>query len=403
MGFYVRAAVCALALFGAASTVVQAADEKPFKIGVLADMSGLYADMTGTGSVRSVELAVETFGGNLNGRKIVVVQADHQNKPDIASALARRWFTEEGVDVVVNAAGSAVALAVVEMAKSANKAALVTGAVTDRLSNDACSPNHVHYGLDNRALVSGTIKALIAKGKKNWFLIVADYAFGNSFLAEATRFIEGSGGKVVGVAKHPLNASDFASYLLQAQASGADVVGLANAGSDMTSTISQAQEFGLTRSGRDVAAMIMFLTDVHAMGLERAKGTLLTTASYWDMDDASRAFAERFHKSVGRMPSFYQEADYSATLAYLAAASKVRPDDGKAVIAAMKGVPIHDSFARGGMIREDGLLVHDVFLARVKTPQESKRAWDYYEVVATIPGEAAFRPLSESTCPMVKK
>lgn len=395
------AALAAIALTG--SAMGQGADTRPLKIGVVADMSGMYSDMTGLGSVAAVKLAVEDFGGELNGRPIEVISGDHQNKADIASALVRKWYGADDVDVVVNAAGSAVALAVVSVAQAENKAALITGAVTDRLSNDSCTPNHVHYGIDNNALILGTVDALLKQGKKKWFFIIADYAFGESLFALAKPYIEANGGSVVGSVKHPLNTPDMSSFLLQAQASGAEVIALANGGSDTINSVSQAGEFGIVEAGQGLAAMIMFLSDVHALGLEKAQGLTLTTPSYWDMDDASRGFAERFHSSMGRMPSFYQEADYSATLAYLKAAAQAGTADGAKVIAEMKGKPIEDAFARGGIIREDGLLVHDVYLAQVKSPEESKRAWDYYDIIATIPGEKAFRALSDSKCPLVKQ
>ncbi|MEJ0071572.1 MAG: ABC transporter substrate-binding protein [Pseudomonadota bacterium] len=307
---------------------------------------------------------VADFGGSIGGKKIAVVHADHQNKPDIASTIARQWFDSDGVDVIVNAAGSSVALAVVEIAKERNKAVLVTGAVTNRLTQDACTPNHVHYGLDNYALVNGTVSALLEQGKKTWFFLVADYAFGHSFLADATGFIERRGGSVLGSVKHPLNSSDFGSYLLQAKASGAQVVGLANAATDMTNSIAQAQEFGIVQGGQSIAATIMFITDVNAMGLEKAQGTILTTAFYWDMDDRTRDYGKRFHAKIGRMPTFYQAADYSATSHYLKAAARAGWGDGRRVIADMKTEKVNDFFGRGGYIREDGLLVHDIFLAR---------------------------------------
>ncbi|WNJ88808.1 ABC transporter substrate-binding protein [Bosea sp. 685] len=386
-----------------AFTAAAHGQQAPLKIGVVADMSGMYSDMTGTGSVEAVKLAVQDFGGKLNGRSIEVVSADHQNKGDIASSLVRKWFDADGVDVVVNAAGSAVALAVVAIAKNANKTALITGAVTDRLSNEACTPNSVHYGIDNHALVVGTVDALLAQGKKKFFFIVADYAFGHSFLAQARPYIEAHGGQVVGSVRHPLNSADMSSFLLQAQASGADVIALANAGSDTINSVSQAGEFGMTQGKQSVAAMVMFLTDVHSLGLEKSQGLLLTTPSYWNLNDETRAFSQRFNKVVGRMPTFYQQADYSATLAYLKAAEKVGTQDGAKVVAEMKGKPINDGFAQGGMIREDGLLVHDVYLARVKKPSESKAPWDYYDIVAKIPGDKAFRQLDKSECPLVKK
>lgn len=401
MRLALRTAAAAALMAAIASPAL--ADGKVLRLGVMADMSGMYADISGPGSVAATEMAVADFGGVIDGKKIEVVRADHQNKPDTASTLARQWYDSGGVDVIVNAAGSSVALALVEIAKERNKTVLVTGAVTNRLTQDSCTPNHVHYGLDNYALVNGTVNALLDKGAKTWFFLVADYAFGHSFLADATAFIEKRGGSVLGSVKHPLNSSDFASYLLQAKASKAQVIGLANAATDMINSIAQSQEFGIVKDGQTVAATIMFITDVHAMGLAKAQGTTLTTAFYWDMDDKTRAFAERFHAKVGRMPSFYQAADYSATLHYLRAASRVGWEDGRRVVAAMKQERVNDFFGRGGHIREDGLLIHDIFLARVKKPSDSKRPWDYYEILSTIPGEAAFQPLAESRCPMIKK
>lgn len=386
-----------------AATAAPFTAEKPLRIGVLGDMSGLYSDIGGAGSVRAVELAVEDFGGRPGGRPIEVLQADHQNKVDIASAIAHRWYGEQGVDVIISAMGSAVALAVVEIAKVYNKAAVITGASTDALSNEACSSNHVHYALTNHAFVAGTVNALLQEGKKSWYFLVADYAFGHSLLAEATKLITAHGGAVVGAVKHPLGTQDFSSYLLQAQASKAQIIGLANATTDMTNAVRQAREFGIPGATQDIAAMVVFITDVHAIGLERSQNTLLTTAAYWDIDDNARAFAKRFFARIGRMPTFYQMADYSGTRAYLEAAAKVGTEDGAKTIAAMKGHPIIDFFARGGMIREDGVLVHDVFFARVKTPAESKAPWDYYQILATIPGDRAFNSLSESKCPLVLK
>jgi len=395
-----RIAVVATIFF--CSTVSWAA-ESILRIGVMADMSGLYADLSGPGSAYSVELAVKDFGGLVSGRKIEIVQADHQNKPDLASAIARRWYSTEGVDVIVNAAGSAVALAVVEIAKTYNKSALITGAVTNRLSNESCTPNHVHYGLDNDAIVNGTVNALVGKGLNTWYFLVADYAFGTSLLTAATNFIEHSGGKVIGSVKHPLNSQEFSSQLLQAQASKAQVIGLANASTDMTNSIAQANEFGIAKGGQTVAAMIVFITDVHALGLQKAQDTLLTTAWYWDSDDKSRAFAKRFFEKFNRVPTYYQAADYSATTQFLKAVSKTGWADGRKAIAAMKGIAIDDFFAKGGKIREDGLLIHDVYLARVKKPSESRRPWDYYDIIATVPGDKAFQKISESRCPLVVK
>lgn len=374
------------------------------KIGVLSDMSGLYADLAGPGSVRSVEMAVQDAGGKIGNKKIEIVQGDHQNKADVASVIARRWFSSEGVDVIVNAGGSTPALAIVEVAKTYNKAVLVSGALSDRLSNDACSPNHVHYGLDSYAISKAMVSALVSQGQMSWFFIVVDNAFGNSLYNQSKRFLEAAGGQVVGVAKHSLGSQDFSVQLLEAQRSKAQIIALANAATDMTSAVSQANEFGLTKGGQKLAALTVFETDIHAMGLPKAQDTILTTAWYWDGDKESRTFGTRFYDKTKRMPTYYQAADYSATAQYLRAVAAVgSPDDGKKVIAAMKGKPINDFFAKGGSIREDGLLVHDIFLAQVKKPAESSRSWDYDKILQTIPGTTAFRPVAESSCALLKK
>lgn len=393
---------CGLVIVGIGTAPAFATNDV-LRVGVLADMSGIYSDMTGAGSVRSVELAVADFGGSLNGRRIEVLSADHQNKSDIAVEIARRWYSSGGVDVIVNVAGSAVALSVAEIAKQQNKALLVTGALSDRLSNEACSVNHVHYGIDSYAMAKGTVDAVMGQGKKSWYFLVVDYAFGHSMFNQASGSVVSNDGTVVGAVRHPLNTSDFASYLLQAQASKAQAIGLANAGPDTVKAIAQAQEFGITGGAQSVVAMAMQITDIHAMGLDKAQNIELSVASYWDNDDESRAFAERFYKAISRMPTFYHEADYSATLAYLNSAKTADTKDGKAVIAGMRGKPINDFFARGGVIREDGLLVHDILLTKVKTPGESKKPWDYLKILSTIPGEKAFRPLSESKCPIIAK
>lgn len=386
--------LCGVVLAGTCISSLALAADDVLRIGVL-------ADMTGSGTIRAVEFAVSDFGGTVNGRRVEVVSADHQNKPDIAVEVARRWYSNEGVDVIVNATGSAVALSVAEIARQQNKALLVTGALSDRLTNEACSPNHVHYGIDSYAMAKGTVNAIMGQGKKTWYFLVVDYAFGASMFSEASRAISTMNGWVTGSIKHPLNTSDFASYLLQAQASKAQVIALANAGPDTVKSIIQAQEFGIGTGEQSLVAIAMQLSDIHAMGLAKAQNIELSLPSYWDLDDASRAFAERFYKSLGRMPTAYHEADYSATLAYLNSAKTANTKDGKAVIAGMRGKPINDFFARGGQIREDGLLIHDILLTRVKTPAESKKPWDYLQILSIVSGDKAFRPLSESKCPLV--
>jgi branched-chain amino acid transport system substrate-binding protein len=373
------------------------------RIGVLADMSGLFSDMTGRGSVQAVRFAVEDFGGAVNGKQIEIVSGDHQNKPDIASALARKWFQTDGVDVIVNMAGSATALAVVEVAKLTNKVGLVTGALSSRLSNEACSDNHVHYGFDTYAASRATTRAVIESGRKRWFFITADYAFGHALQSDAERFIKQAGGEVIGSVRHPLNTSDFSSFVLQAQASKADVIGIANGGSDLVNTMSSLQEFKVAGGKQSVVPMLLFITDLHAMGPAKAQNALIAMPFYWDRNDQTRAFAKRFFEKIGRMPGEYQAADYSATLQYLRTIAQVGWEDGRRVVSALKNKPLNDFYANGGTIRPDGVLSHDLYLSRVKAPAESRYPWDYYEIVATIRGEDAFQPLSESRCPALSR
>lgn len=396
--------IAALAGFGGLlSPQPTLADSNVLKVGVLTDMSGLFADMSGSGTVFSAERAVADVGANINGKPIKVVVADHQNKADVASAIARKWFSEEGVDVIVNAAGSAVSLAVVEMAKTYNKAVLITGALSARLTNESCSPNSVHYGLDTYALSNGIVQALSKQGVKSWSFIVPDYAFGISLQQDAEKFIKNAGGSVKGGIRHPLNSSDFSSYLLQAQSSGADVIAIGSGGSDAVNIIKQAKEFNIGGGSQKLAALVLFISDVHAMGVENVQDLNLIEGFYWNFDDASRAFSKPFYEKFRRMPTVYQAADYSALRQYLKAAVTADWTDGAAVIAQMKKGPIDDFFARGGHIREDGLLVHDLILARVRKPAEIKQPWDYYEILQVIPGETAFQPLSASRCEMITR
>jgi len=393
-------AVCAsgLALSSAAY-----ADSNKLKIGVLTDMSGLFADMTGPGTVYSVEKAKAEVGGKVNGKDIEIVFADHQNKADVASGIARKWFSSEGVDVIVNAAGSAVALSIVPLAKQYNKTLLVTGALSAQFSNEACSPNSVHYGLDTYALANGFVRATIAQGKKSFFFIATDYAFGKALVKDSEGFIAKAGGTTKGAVYHPLNSTDFSSYLLQAQASGAEVIALANGATDTANTVSQAAEFNIGRGKQSLAALSLFITDIHAMSTEKAQGMTVVDGFYWNRDDESRAFSNDFFAKIKHMPTLYQAADYSATKLFLQTAQHVNWTDGAAMVAEMKKHPINDFFARGGQIREDGLLVHDLILAQVKKPAEVKTPWDYYNILASIQGNTAFQPLSESRCPLVKK
>lgn len=373
------------------------------KIGVLTDMASLYSDFSGKGSVEAAKMAVEDFGGKVLGARIEVVSADHQNKPDIASAKSREWFDSDKVDVIVDVVSSAAALAVSEVGKQKGKMVIVTGAYTARLTGDACAPYTIHYQADTTALAT-TPKALVKQGADSWFFLTADYAFGQTMERDASEAIKAGGGKIVGSTKHPLNATDFSSFMMQAQASKAKFIGLANAGGDTIASIKAANEFGLTRGGKQtLAAMKVFESDVHAMGLPVAQGLFTTASFYWDRDAASRAWAEKFFKRVGAMPSEVHAANYSATLAYLKAVTAAASDEPQAVITKLRALPVNDIYATNGRVREDGRFIKDLYLVQVKTPAESKRTWDYFTVKATIPGDQAFLPLEKSACPLVKK
>ena len=369
------------------------------KIGVLNDRSGLYADLSGEGSVVAARMAVEDFGGDL---QVEVLSADHQNKPDVGSSVARQWIDQDGVDVIVDVPTSSVALAVQQVTADTDTAFLNSGAATTALTNDQCAPTFVHWTYDTYALSVGTGKAVVEGGGDTWFFLTADYAFGHQLQADTAAVVEANGGTVVGSVNHPLSTSDFSSFLLQAQASGAKVIGLANAGGDTTNAIKQANSFGIVQSGQQLAALLGFITDVHALGLDVAQGLTLTTGFYWDRDDASREFADRFAEQMnGQKPTMVHAGVYSAIAHYLKAVAAIDDDGGKAVVDQMKTMPINDFFATDGKIRPDGRMVHDMYLVQVKSPSESEGPWDYYNILATIPGDAAFKPLAESTCSLV--
>ncbi|MFC4352512.1 ABC transporter substrate-binding protein [Fodinicurvata halophila] len=373
------------------------------KIGVLNDQSGLYADLAGQGSVEAARMAVEDFGGTLNGKEIEIVSADHQNKPDVGSSIAREWIDEEGVDVIVDVPTSSVALAVQEVTRDKDTAFLINGAATTSLTNEECSPTGVHYTYDTYALAIGTGRAIVQEGGDSWFFITADYAFGHSLEENTSEVVRENGGEVVGNIRHPLDTSDFSSYLLQAQGSGSKVIGLANAGSDTTNAIKQANEFGIVEGGQSLAALLMFITDVHALGLDVAQGLQLTTGFVWNMNDETLAFAKRFsERRDGQYPTMVHAGVYSSVAHYLKAVAEIDDDGGEAAVDQMKKMPINDFFAPNGEIRADGRMVHDMYLVEVKSPDESEGDWDYYNVLATIPGDEAYQPLSESTCPLVE-
>jgi branched-chain amino acid transport system substrate-binding protein len=377
------------------------ADAKPVKFGVLGDRSSAYADLGGKGSVIAAEMAVEDFGGTILGGPVEIVSADHQNKPEIGANIAREWYDRDGVDMITDLTNSGVAIAVQTIAKERKKVDLVTSTATTALTNEACSPYGVHWTFDAYALSVGTAKTLVEQGGRTWYFVTADYTFGYNLEATATRMIQSLGGKVVGSARVPLNTTDFASPLLAAQASGADVIGLANSGADTTNSVKQAAEFGIPAKQR-LAAFLPFITDINAIGLQNAQGLILTTAFYWDMDDAKRAFAQRFFTRNGTMPTQVHAGTYSAVLHYLKAVRAAGTTDAEAVMTKMRALPV-DDLAFKGRIREDGQMIHDMYLAQVKTPAESKRDWDFYKILKTIPGDQAFTPPGESKCPLLSK
>jgi branched-chain amino acid transport system substrate-binding protein len=366
------------------------------------DQSGLYADLAGQGSVEAARMAVEDFGGSVNGASIEVLSADHQNKPDVGSSIAREWIDREGVDVIVDVPTSSVALAVQEVTRDKDTAFLINGAATTRLTNEDCAPTGVHYTYDTYSLAIGTGKAIVEEGGDSWFFITADYAFGHSLEEDTSAVIKENGGEVLGAVRHPLSSSDFSSYLLQAQGSGAKVIGLANAGSDTTNSIKQANEFGIVQGGQSLAALLMFITDVHSLGLDVSKGLKLTTGFYWDLNDETREFADRFAERMdGQRPTMVHAGVYSSVLHYLKAVAETGDDGGEVAVNQMKEMPVNDFFAKDGTIRADGRMVHDMYLVEVKDPSESEAEWDYYNVLRTIPGDQAYQPLSESRCSLV--
>ena len=373
------------------------------KIGMLEDMSSIYADITGLGAVTAARMAVEDFGGKVLGKPIEIISADHQNKPDIASATVRQWFEVEHVDALMDVAASATALAAIEVAKTKNKVVVLNGPGATRITNEACTPVSVHYTYDNYALSHGTGAAMVTAGYDTWFFLTADYAFGHDLEQVTAAVVKAGGGKILGSVRVPINTSDFSSALLQAQASKAKVVGLANAGADTTNSIKQAAEFGIVRGGQKLAGLLVYINDVNALGLEAAQGMQLTTAFYWDRNEDSRAWAQRYFERLKKLPIMTQAGIYSATLHYLKAVQAAGTDETQAVMEKMRGTPVNDFFVSNGRIREDGRMVHDMYLYEVKAPAESKGAWDYYKLIATIPAGQAFQPLSESKCPLVKK
>ena len=372
------------------------------KIGVLTDMAGVTADITGKGSLIAAQMAVDEIGGTILGKPVQVISGDHQHKADVGTAIARKWFESDGVDAIVDVPNSGVALAIQNLAREQKRIVLYSGAGTTALTNEQCSPYGFHWTYDTYAVSHGTASAVVKAGGTSWFILASDYAFGHQLQADATNVITAGGGTVVGTVRHPLNTADFSSFLLRAQSSGAKVIGIANAGNDTINAMKQAAEFGLVSGGQSLAALILFLQDIHALGLKAAQGTYLTTSSYWDMNDATRAWSKTFMEKTGMMPSMLHAGVYGEVRHYLKAVKAAGTDDADKVAAAMRTIPIDDIFSEDASIRADGRVVRTMYLAKVKAPGDSKYPWDYLEIVRKIPATETVWPLSESKCAAVK-
>ena len=393
-----RLLIAAAALVAATA----ASAETAVKIGVLNDRSGLYADISGEGSVVAAKLAIEDFKAADKGLKVDVVSADHQNKPDVAINTGREWFDQQGVDLIIDVPNSGIALALSELVKEKNKVFIDLGAAASDLTGAKCSPNTIHWTYDTWALANGTGSAIVKRGGTSWFFITADYAFGAALERDTAKVVKENGGTVVGSVKAPLNTQDFSAFLLQAQSSGAKIIGLANAGGDTINSIKQAAEFGIVQGGQNLAGLLIFISDIHSLGLRTAQGLIFTAAFYWDLNDQTRAWSDRFMKATGRRPSMVQAGVYSGVLHYLKAVEALKSaKDGKAVVAKMKEMPTDDPLFGKGEVRADGRKTHDMYLFEVKKPEELKGPWDYYKLLVTIPADKAFRPLNEGGCPLV--
>src|SRR5580765_8365981 len=397
-----RSGIISAAVVSFGVALAAPASAQGVKIGILNDQSGVYADYGGKWSYEAALLAVEDFGGEVLGHKIEVISADHQNKPDLGAAIARRWYDVENVDMITELTTSSVALAVHEISKEKKKIDIVVGAATSRLTGDACQPWGFHWAYDTHALAFGTGGALVESGGDSWFFLTVDYAFGYALEKDTADFVKAKGGKVLGAVRTPLNASDFSSFLLQAQSSKAKIIGLANAGLDTANSIKQAAEFGIVKGGQKLAGLLLTLAEVHGLGLQASQGLVLTEAYYWDRDDKSRDLANRFFKRTERMPNMIQAGTYSAVLSYLKAVKAAGTKDTEAVAKKMKELPVDDQFAQGGKVLENGRMVHDLYLFEVKKPSESKKPWDYYKQLAVVPGDKAFPAAKDSGCPLVK-
>ncbi|MCD9109391.1 ABC transporter substrate-binding protein [Bradyrhizobium japonicum] len=398
----IAALVSAAGLLSAALIVPASAQQTPLKIGVLSDFSSVYSDIGGQGNVEATKMAIEDFGGQMFGKPIEMVAADVLNKPDVASTIARKWWETEGVDMIIDLPTSATALAVMELSKQYEKVMIVTDAASSDITGKSCSPYTAHWTYDTYSNAHTVGSAIVKNGGDSWFFLTADYVFGHSIERDTGDVVKTAGGKVLGSVKHPLNTADFSSFLLQAQASKAKIIGLANGGGDTINAIKQAGEFGIVAGGQNLAAIVMFISDVHSLGLKLAQGLIITEAYYWDLNDKTRAFGKRFQERIKRMPTMNQAATYSATLHYLKAVQAAGTKDTKTVMAKMRELPVKDAFTDNGILREDGRMVHSMFLFQVKKPEESKGPWDYYKLLAEVPADQAFRPLKDGGCPLVK-
>ncbi|MBR0874148.1 ABC transporter substrate-binding protein [Bradyrhizobium tropiciagri] len=399
----VKLVVAAVGLWALSGAVRAEISGSVVKIGVLNDQSGLFADATGQGSVVAAQLAIDDFRASHPAIKVELLVADHQNKADTGASIARRWKDVDGIDAIVDVPNSAVALALNELLRNSNVAYLPSSAATTELTGASCSPNTVQWVFDTYALANSTGRAVTRAGGDSWYFVTTNFAFGTSLESEASRVIAANGGKVLGAVKHPLNTSDFSSYLLSAQTSGAKIIGLANVGGDTVNALKQAAEFGIGGKAQQVAALLIFINDVHSLGLSAAQGLLLTTAFYWDLNDQTRAWSKRFFDKAGRMPNMNHAGVYSTVLAYLAAVAARDSDNGLAAVAELKRMEIKDPLFANVKVRADGRVIHDMYLARVKTPAQSKKPWDYYEILATTPAAEAFKPLEDGKCPLISQ
>jgi branched-chain amino acid transport system substrate-binding protein len=395
-----------VAALGLGATLLQPAwaepPTTPLKIGLIGDFQSVYSDIGGMGNVEATRMAIEEFGGTMFGKPIELITADAQNKADIAGALARKWYENEAVDMIIDMPTSATALAGMEMSRQFEKIMIVTDAASSDITGKSCSPYTVHWTYDTYANAHTVGSAIVKNGSDTWFFITADYLFGHSIERDTGDVVRAAGGKVLGAARAPLNNADFSSFLLQAQASKAKVIGMANGGADTINTIKQASEFGIVAGGQNLAGIVMFISDIHSLGLKLAQGLIITEAYYWDLNDKTRAFGKRFFERMKRMPTMNQAATYSATLHYLNAVKAAGTKETKPVLEKMRATPVRDAFTDNGVLREDGRMVHSMFLFEVKKPEESKAPWDYYKVLAEVPGDQAFRPMKDGGCPLIK-